>query len=336
MSRVTALPGLDAETYQRHMLHAEDRVWVEKNCYVDVCIELLHALGLEPLAALGSCAAVDFEGDNFTFYKPSHEDLRELYGVNIQELNVWLPIVEHAQHHLADGEFISTEADSFFLPDTSGTDYRRNHVKSTIIIADLDVEQRRLGYFHNASYYALGGDDFDRLFRIGAPPDPTFLPLFAELVRVDRMIRRPRAELANDALVLLRKHLSRRAVENPVVRFQRRFERELPEIQARGLNFYHAWAFATVRQLGAVCELLALHVRWLADSGAGAALAPAAAEFDRASGGAKTFILKAARAVNSRKPFDGQATFDEMVHGWARGTDTLARELGSATPGART
>ena len=45
MSRVVALPGLDAGTYRRHMLHAEDRVWVEKNCYVDVCIELLHALG---------------------------------------------------------------------------------------------------------------------------------------------------------------------------------------------------------------------------------------------------------------------------------------------------
>jgi hypothetical protein len=335
MSRVAALPGLDAETYQRHMLHADDRVWVEKNCYVDVCIELLHALRLEPLAALGSCAAVDFEGDNFTFYKPCHEDLRELFGVNIQELNVWLPIVEHAQHHLADGEFISTEADSFFLPDTAGTDYRRNHVKSTIILADLDIEQRHLGYFHNASYYSLGGDDFERLFRIGAPPDPTFLPLFAELVRADRLVRRPRAELAQAALTLLRKHLSRRAVDNPVVRFQRRFERDLPAIQERGLNYYHAWAFATVRQFGAVCELLALHVRWLVDSGLDGALVPAAAEFDRACGGAKTFILKAARAVNAKKPFDASATFDEMAEGWAAGTETLARRLGLPPPGDR-
>jgi hypothetical protein len=335
MSRVTALPGLDAETYQRHMLHADDRVWVEKNCYVDVCIELLHALRLEPLAALGSCAAVDFEGDNFTFYKPSHEDLRELFGVNIQELNVWLPIVEHAHHHLAGGEFISTEADSFFLPDTAGTDYRRNHVKSTIILADLDVEQRRLGYFHNASYYALGGDDFERLFRIGAPPDPTFLPLFAELIRVDRVVRQPRAELAQAALALLRKHLSRRAVDNPVVRFQRRFERDLPAIQERGLDYYHAWAFATVRQFGAVCELLALHVRWLVDSGLDGALEPAAVEFDRASGGAKTFILKAARAVNARRQFDASATLDEMALGWAGGTETLARELGLPAPAGR-
>ena len=50
--------------------------WVEKNCYVDVWIELLHALGLEPLAMLAFTVAVDFEGDQWTFFKPSHDDLR--------------------------------------------------------------------------------------------------------------------------------------------------------------------------------------------------------------------------------------------------------------------
>jgi hypothetical protein len=146
MTRQRAWPGLDAATYQRHMLHADERLWVEKNCYVDVFIELLHALRLEPLAVLGFCAAVDFEGDNFTFFKPPHEDLRTLFGVDVQELNVWLPIVEHAANHLGEGKFISTEANSFYLPDTAGTDYRRNHVKTTIILADLDTEEQRLGY----------------------------------------------------------------------------------------------------------------------------------------------------------------------------------------------
>ena len=49
-----------------------------------------------------------------------------------------------------------------WLPDTSGTDYRRQHTKSTIVIDDIDVEQRRLGYFHNAGYYQLEGEDFAR------------------------------------------------------------------------------------------------------------------------------------------------------------------------------
>ena len=218
------IPGLAAEGYQRHAVHAADRLWVERNCYVDVVIEMLHALGLEPLAALGFCAAVDFEGDNFTFLKPNHEELRVLYGVDIQEMNVWLPLLEHARHHLAEGKFISTEADSFWLPDTAGTDYRRNHVKSTIILADLDEKAKRLGYFHNAGYFELEGDDFDQLFRIGATPDPTFLPLFAELVRVDRMVKRPTAELAQLAAARLGVHLGRRPATNPVRRFQARFE----------------------------------------------------------------------------------------------------------------
>src|ERR1700733_9920799 len=88
VTRFLALPGLDASTYQRHAVHAPDRMWTEKNCYVDVWIELLHVLGLEPLAMAPFAVAVDFEGDQWTFYKPSHEELRELYGVDVQELTV--------------------------------------------------------------------------------------------------------------------------------------------------------------------------------------------------------------------------------------------------------
>lgn len=329
MSRVLAVPGLSAASYQRHAVHADDRLWVEKNCYVDVIIELVHALGLEPLAAMGFCAAIDFEGDNFTFFKPSHEDLRVLYGVDIQELNVWRPLIEHATHHLAAGKLISTEADSFHLPDTSGTDYRRNHVKSTIILADLDVDARRLGYFHNAGYFALEGEDFDNLFRLNVPREPTFLPLFAELVRVDRLLRRPRVELATMARGLLARHFGRRPENNPIEAFQRRFQADLPDVQQRGLDYYHLWAFATTRQMGAAFELLALHLRWLGDSGVndGDDLVTAARHFTHLSATAKTFILKGARAVNSRKPFDAAPAFGEMSRAWAEGMAALERAL---------
>jgi hypothetical protein len=328
VSRLLVLPELDAANYQRHMLHADDRLWVEKNCYVDVIIEMLHAMGLEPLAAMGFCATVDFEGDNFTFFKPSHDEIRALYGVNIQELNVWRPLIEHAKHHLSEGKFIATEADSFHLPDTSGTDYRRNHVKTTIILADLDVERHRLGYFHNASYHALEGEDFRKLFRLGVDPDPAFLPFFAELVRIDRVVRRPTAQLGEIARSLLTQHLTRRPTENPVEKLQKRFESDLPWIQQQGLGFYHAWAFATIRQLGSAFELLALHLRWLVDAGEGEGLASAADDFDQLSANAKTFILKAARAVNTKRPFDASPAFEEMSRRWARGMAALERELG--------
>lgn len=327
MTAVQVLPSLSAATYEPHLLHAEERDWVEKNCYVDVVIGMLHALELEPLACLGFCAAVDFEGDNCTFFKPSHEELRRLYGVDFQELNVWRPLLEHARHHLAEGKLLSTEADSFHLPDTRGTDYRRNHVKTTIILAELDVERRRLGYFHNAGYHELDEDDFAALFGLDADPDPTALPLYAELVRVDRRIHRPEEELAEMARGFLSRHVRRRPATNPVVRFRQRFEEDLPWLQEEGLEHYHAWAFATVRQLGAASELLALHLRWLSEAGGEATLEPAADELATLSGTAKTFILKAARAVTRRRPVDASDLFETMAGSWERGMEALVAGL---------
>lgn len=335
MSRILVIPGLAVTGYQRHSTHAPDRDWVERNCYVDVIIEMLHALDLEPLAALGVAAALDFEGDNFTFLKPNHEDLRTMFGVDVQEMNVWLPLLDHARNHLAEGKLIATEADSYWLPDTVGTDYQRNHVKSTIVLADLDAEARRLGYFHNAGYFELSGADFDRLFRIGSAPDPTYLPLFAELVRIDRVVHRPMQDLADLAAARLAAYVERRPADNPVRRFEARFSEDLPRMQELGLAHYHAWAFATTRQLGASMELLSLHVRWLAAMGARDALAPAADAFQRVSTAAKAFILKAARAVNTRKPFDPAGSFEEMAAGWEVGMAVLDQQLTPSTRLAR-
>jgi hypothetical protein len=323
VSRVVVLPALDAASYRRHALHADDRVWVEKNCYIDICIEVVHALGLEPLAMLGFVTAIDFEGDQWTFFKPPHDELRELYALDFQELNVWRPLSAHVVEHLAGGKLVSTEADAFWLPDTAGTDYQRQHTKTTIVIQDFDLEARRLGYFHNAGYYALEGENFEQLFRVGFPPDPTFMPLFAELVRVGGVVRRPEGELRALARALLAKHLARRPEDNPVTRFGARFAKDLPWITSEGLAFYHAWAFATVRQLGAAAELAQLHVEWLGDP----ALAPAAASFAAVSQGAKAFILKAARAVNAKRALDAAPQFEEMAAAWQAGTDVLAARL---------
>ena len=80
-------------TYQRHALHAEDRVWVEKNCYVDVWIEArARARAASRWRCCRSSLAIDFEGDQWTFFKPPHDELRELYGIDVQELNVWRPL----------------------------------------------------------------------------------------------------------------------------------------------------------------------------------------------------------------------------------------------------
>lgn len=313
MSRIAVVGGQDAAAYTPHALHSQDCIWVEKNCYVDLWIELLHALNLEPRACLGFTLAVDFEGDQWTFFKPSHEELRDLYGIDVQELTVWRPLLDHAVEHLASGKWISTEADAFWLPDTAGTDYRHQHTKTTIVLNDIDVEAKRLGYFHNAGYFTLDGEDFIKTFRLDVEGDDAdFLPLFAEVIRLDRLVARPDEDLKRAARALLRKHIERRARPNPVARFEERFIRELPELQDAGLATYHRWAFAGIRQLGAAAELATQHLQWLDE----ATFAPAIAASQQVAADCKTLILKAARSVNTKRALDASATFANMAVAW--------------------
>lgn len=318
-----ALPGLSPANYGRHSLHAADRSWVEKNCYVDIWIELIHALELEPLAMLAFTVAIDFEGDQWTFFKPPHDDLRTLYGIEVQELYVWRPLIEHAIEHLGAGKFISTEADAFWLPDTAGTDYRQRHTKTTIVLSEIDVAARRLHYFHNAGYFSLEGEDFAQLFRCDAAPDPTFLPLFAELVRQDRARHESVDRLRLMSLELLRKHVNWRVTDNPVQRFRVRLGHDLPAIAQQGMEHYHAWVFGTLRQLGAASELSALYLRWL-DPTEAARFESCAAAFSEISAISKSLLLKIARAVNAKRALDASASFDEMAHAWDRASAGLS------------
>lgn len=330
MTRLQALAGLNAEAYSRHALHGQEAVWLEKNCYGDLWIELLHSLGQEPLAMLAFTLAVDFEGDQWTFFKPSLEEIRLLYGIDVQELTIWRPLLDHAVEHLGAGKLISTEADAFWLPDTVGTDYRTKHSKTTIVLADLDVPARRLGYFHNAGYFELSGEDFVQLFRLEQAEDPSFLPLFAELIRVDRMLHRTPQDLSQKAWSLLQRHFARRPCSNPFRRFGQRFATDLPELQAKGLGHYHVWAFAAIRQAGAAFDLAAAHLRWQLGNGY-PALLPAAEHFDFIAQSNKALILKGARAVHSGRPFDSAPLFAEMALAWDRGMESLQAVLPDAT-----
>ena len=321
-----ALPSVQVDGYVPHSLHTEHQVWPERNCYVDVWIELLHALELEPVAAMGSALAVDFEGDQWTFFKPPLGDLRVLYGVNVQELTVWRPLLDHAIEHLSAGKLISTEADAFWLPDTVGTDYQRKHTKTTIILNDVDLDNERLSYFHNTSYHSLDGEDFRGFFRLGAPQDPAHLPLYAELIRCDQLERHSSAELAQISTDLLRQAFCQRPRTNPLCRFGTHIVADFAVIQERGLAEYHAWAFATTRQCGAAFDLTAAHLRWLSEAGAINAL-PASESFNFIAQTCKAMILKAARAVSSRRPLDVNAMIEAMAQSWDSGMASVELAL---------
>ena len=324
MTRVAVLPGLGAEPHQPHALHAPECTWGEKNCYIDLWIELLHALRLDPHAMLGNVFAIDFEGDQWTFYKPQLADLRALYGIDVQELTVWRPLLDHAVEHLGAGKWISVEVDAWWLPDTAGTDYRYQHTKTTIVLNEVDTEARRLGYFHNTGYHVLEGEDFEQVFARHA------LPAYAELIRLDRVQRLAPDELRARAMGLFREHLAWRAVGNPVRRFGERFGADLLGLQEVGLGEFHQWAFAGLRQLGADAELAASYLRWLVPE---LAVDATGESFDRLAVQAKALLLKAARAVNSGRALDAAGVLEEMAGNWEAGMAWAGRvAVGSAAP----
>src|SRR4051794_6212855 len=182
---MVSLLGLDPATYRPHMLHSLDRSYTETNCYTDIVIEFLHARGNEPLAMMGCVLRVDFEGDQWTFFKPVPEQLELLYGVDIHEMQPYRPLPEQIAEQIARGRTIIVELDSFYLPDTASTSYRNEHVKSSVIAEAIDPEGERLRYFHGAGYYELEGEDYRGVFRLGRPFSDDVLPPYTELLRLD-------------------------------------------------------------------------------------------------------------------------------------------------------
>ena len=312
---------IDPDSYLRHAIHAPERAWAETNCYVDVWVELLHAWGYEPIAALPFTLAIDFEGDQWTFFKYPLVDLAELYQLDVQELAVWRPLVAHLSEQIELGRPVLVELDSYFLPDTQGTAYRLEHVKSTVAAVQIDVENRRLGYFHGQGYYRLEGDDFTQVLRISDSPDPAALPPYVEFVK-RRAAPAPRGqELLETSLRVLRRQLEWLPETNPFPRFKQRFQEDLSWLAHESLDTFHKYSFATLRQFGACYELAATYLQWLHDQQA-ADLREPIADLHQLSAGAKTMQFTLARAMTRKKPLD-LAPLDVMAERWRRIVDAL-------------
>ncbi|ONF48754.1 DUF1839 family protein [Methylobacterium radiotolerans] len=281
-----------------HPLHDSGRDWPETNCYVDLWIELLHGRGLVPEAMLGFTLRQDFEGDQFTFFKPPTGDIERLYGLEVLELAVYGGLENHAEIQAAAGRPVLVEVDAIYLPDTQGTTYGREHGKTTIGILALDPAARELDYLHNAGRFRLSGDDYGGIF------GPATLPPYAEFVKT---VAPPlgTAELPTVARELLVRHRARAPRRNPVLAFRDALAATAGDLVVRPLSVFHAYAFNTTRQLGANFEMLASHLTWLEDREADG-FAPAAAAAADLSREAKAFQFQLARAFH-RRSADGLA-----------------------------
>jgi len=320
-----AVQSLDPVAYVRHRLHTQERSWAETNCYCDVLIELLHASGFEPIAALPFTAAIDFEGDQWTFFKFPHADLLELFGLDVQELMIWRPLEVQIAEQVGLGRPVLVELDSYYLPDTAGTTYHAGHQKSTIAAMEIDVAARRLGYFHGQGYYELSGDDFAEVFRMNGLESPAILPPFAEIVK-RRSVEVPRGEWLVDAsLRLMKRHLTRLPEVNPFEKFKPRFAADLAWLAGASLETFHQYSFATLRQFGAAYECTATYLKWLGERDVVGLEEPIEA-FTALSTGAKTLQFQLARAMSRKKPLD-LAPLDDLASTWQTAVGTLSARL---------
>jgi hypothetical protein len=230
------------------------------------------------------------------------------------------PLPDQIATQLAVGRTVIVELDAFHLPDTAATSYGVEHVKTSVIAEAIDRDAQVLRYFHNAGLYELGGDDYRGVFRLDGDADPRILPPYTELVRFDAGPRLEGEALRDASRDLLRRHLALRPATNPFDRFGAALAGDLPGLLAGDAAQYHAYAFATVRMVGAGFELLGAQAQWLlGDEAAAAILAPTGRIVD----GTKLLSLKLAR----RRAFDPAPVIADLADAWERATGGLDAAL---------
>jgi len=306
---------LDPANYSRHRIHSQERDWAETNCYVDIWIELLHSLGHEPIAAMPYTLAIDFEGDQWTFFKFPLADIYDLYGIDVQELAVWQPLTQHIEEQVSLGRPVLVELDSFFLPDTAGMAYKLAHVKSTVAVVEIDLEKHHLGYFHGQGYYHLPADDFLDVFRLRDEPDPAVLSPYVEIAKLRRTEKLPATKTLEISLKLLQKQLSLLPEKNPFDTFKVKFESDVKWLSKTDLEKFHQYSFATLRQFGACYELATNYLNWLSHQGE-TGLEEPTKQIKSISETAKVYQFQLARVISRGKALD-LTPIDAMAKSWS-------------------
>ena len=311
------------DDYIRHPIHTQERDWAETNCYADVWIEQLHALGHDPIAAMPFTLGIDFEGDQWTFFKFHLSDIYKLYGIDVQELAIWQPLVKHVENQISLGRPVLVELDSMYLPDTVGTAYKEAHVKTTVAVNTIDINNKYMEYFHGQSYYKLEGSDFDAVFRMDNT-DRSRLEPYVEIAKLSNNKPIAETQLVITSLNILKEKLQLIPNDNPFEKFKSQFIKDLDWLKQSGLETFHDYSFATFRQYGACFELSAVYLDWLQQHGE-TGLEEAIHHFKQVSELTKVYQFQLARAVMRNKDVDF-ATLDSISQHWQDAVSILVNK----------
>ena len=330
-----ALPAPAGGIASPHPLHASMSLGL-----LDPWITLLASLGLDPHALWPAAVALAFLGDQWTPLAPRHDELRALYGIDVQPLTVWRPLAEHAIEQLSAGHALSVDVDAFWLPDTAS--HRQDHAKTTIVLTEVDLAARRIAYLHGTGWFQLLGDDVTHL--LGLDDDTSDLEAIADwrgarvaqvgaaavalaegqlaphaqIIRIDRRLARSTEELQMLALHHLGCHLAFRPAANPVRRFAARLADDLPLLRDYGPGYADQWASCTVRRLAAASGFAARGLAWQETPLHAATLA-----FEHIARDATALDAKLARAVVSTKAVGVNALLESIAQAWDEGMAAL-------------
>ena len=240
---------------------ATARIWPESNCYVDLWVGALQWLGVHAEPMLACALTAQFDVDQWTFCKPTASELADLYGIRVEELNIWRDLREQVFGQVRAGRLVLVEVDAFYLPDTAGVSYGIGHQKTTIGLRHVSDDGERITYFHNTGCFELDGDDLRGALstRVGAHE----LPPFAELADVALLRRESAARLVPIAKHIASRRYAVSSTANPFAAWSLAAASQLADLAQRDIGNFHAWAFATVRQAGAMAELTAQWCEWM-------------------------------------------------------------------------
>ena len=233
---------------------------------------------------------------------------------------LWEIIIGMSAHPHSLTKPVLVELDSWYLPDTAGTAYQLDHVRTTVAVNLIDRANRRLGYFHNQGYFELQGDDFTQIFQLDGLVHPRMLPPYVEFARFHDGGLHGQA-LLEASLAVLKHQLPLIPRSNPFTAFKARFAQDIDWLMQSDISLFHKYSFATLRQYGACFELAQTYTQWLQDQGIDG-VAPATAAFAEISQGAKAFQFQLARAMARKKPLD-LTPIDNMGAAWEKGMAAL-------------
>ena len=266
---------------------------------------------------MGCTVRMDFEGDQWTFFKPLPRTSSCCSGSTSTRCSPTARCPSRPPSRSPSGRTMIVELDSWYLPDTAATSYRARTRQELGRRRGDRPGGERLRYFHGTGLYELDGEDYRGVFRLGRRFSDDVLPPYTELVRFDAGPRLRGRGAARGRACAAARPPRPPPREQPVRALRRRSSSATCRACSRATpRDYHAYAFATVRMAGSAFE-----VARLPGAVAAGRRAPTAPR-RRCSGSSRAARCSRFKLAR-RRPFDPEPALAALAAAWDEAMEPL-------------